>query len=150
MDNAGDCIFCGIIAGRLAAARVLDEGGAVAFMDAFPFRPGHVLVTLRRHTALAGELEGTERAGLIEAGNRVANAMRVALPGCQAINWIINDGRAAGQSVPHVHLHLIPRQTGDRGLMIWRFARHALLPRRSHRVAPEALERKAELIRNHL
>lgn len=99
---------------------------------------------------VSSSLESGERAELMEAGNRVADAMRTALPGCQDINWIINDGRAAGQSVPHVHLHLIPRKRGDRGLIIWRFARHALLPRQSRRTAPEILQRDAGLIRKHL
>lgn len=143
----GDCVFCAIHAEALPAARVLDEARVVAFMDAFPFRPGHVLVTLRRHAVLITELRPDERAELMETGNRVADAMRQALPYCDGVNWIVNDGRAAGQTVPHVHLHLIPRTRGDRGRVLWRFARQAFLPRQMHRRPLAALEQDASRIR---
>lgn len=119
------CIFCAIQAGALPAAIVHEDAHCLAFMDAYPLRPGHVLVIPRRHAVLMTELQASERTQLIELGNRIARAMRKLDPACD-INWIVNDGKAANQHVPHVHLHLIPRQPGDGAAMLARFSARPL------------------------
>ncbi len=107
------CIFCQILAGNAPAAWVIDKGPVVAFMDAFPLRPGHVLIIPRNHQPLVTELDEKTRGQIMETGARIAQAMRELHPAGTDINWIINDGKAAWQHVPHVHLHLIPRSGRD-------------------------------------
>ena len=108
-----DCIFCAILAGRADASMVYQDASCVAFMDIFPMRPGHVLVIPRQHAMYIGELETVTRSHLLEVGNAVINAQKAAGLPCDGNNIFLNDGPAANQHVPHVHLHVLPRQTGD-------------------------------------
>lgn len=108
-----DCIFCAILAGRADASMVYQDASCVAFMDIFPMRPGHVLVIPRQHATYIGELETVTRSHLLEVGNAIINAQKAAGLPCDGNNIFLNDGPAANQHVPHVHLHVLPRQTGD-------------------------------------
>ena len=102
------CPFC-----TLTADRVVNEGEfAVVIRDAFPVSPGHTLIIPRRHVASFFEITDTERAELISllAAAR-ADLDREFRPA--GYNIGINDGAAAGQTVQHLHIHLIPRYTGD-------------------------------------
>lgn len=82
-------------------------------MDAYPLRPGHVLITPRRHAVRIAELSDTDRRNLFETAAQVATAMRRIHPEGTDLHWLLNDGKTAFQHVPHVHLHLIPRRPGD-------------------------------------
>lgn len=108
-----DCIFCSILAGNDSASVVYDDATCVAFMDLFPMRPGHVLVIPRQHAVFIGELDPATRSHLLEVGNAVINAQKAAGMDCDGNNVFLNDGPAANQHVPHVHLHVLPRKTGD-------------------------------------
>lgn len=108
-----DCIFCQILAGKAPTAWVIDKGPVIAIMDAFPLRPGHVLVIPREHQPLVGQLQERTRGQLMDTANLIASAMRRIHPDGTDLNWLINDGKVAWQHVPHVHLHLIPRTRGD-------------------------------------
>lgn len=112
--KAEDCVFCRIVAGELPASVVHRDELCWAFMDVRPIRPGHVLVVPARHAVHLHELDAATRARLWEVGQRVAGAHRATLasPGH---NFLLNDGRAANQTVPHVHLHVIPRAGRDFG-----------------------------------
>ena len=143
-----ECVFCRIAAGKLPAAYVLQDDGIVAFMDAYPLRRGHVLVVPRRHAALMTELDDATREALVNTGNRVAAAMRAAWPDCHGINWIVNDGKAANQHVPHVHLHLIPRHGGDGLKLLANFAARTVTMLRPPRIG--RLEPRARQLREHL
>lgn len=102
------CVFC---------ERVLPEreghlawsDHSVAFLDAFPSAPGHVLVIPRRHVSLLSDLDAVEHADLFALLRTVVGAAGAA----EARTIGINDGRLAGQTVPHLHVHVIPRQAGD-------------------------------------
>lgn len=122
-----NCIFCQILAGKAPAAWVINKGPIVAFMDVFPLRPGHVLVIPREHHPLVTQLDEKARGQIMETAARIASAMRELYPAGTDINWIINDGKAAWQHVPHVHLHLIPRNGRDNlpliGNIVTRFMR---------------------------
>lgn len=107
-----DCIFCQIIAGDLPASRVMENAEVIAFLDINPARPGHVLVVPKKHATYIAELSKKTRTELMETGNRIASATRASL-GCDDVNFLINDGKHSGQTVPHVHLHVIPRYRGD-------------------------------------
>ena len=108
-----DCIFCAIERGTGEASLVYQDEACLAFMDLFPVRPGHVLVIPRRHAVFVGELDAATRGHLFEVGNAVVNAQKAAGLPCDGNNLYLNDGPAANQHVPHVHLHVLPRQQGD-------------------------------------
>jgi diadenosine tetraphosphate (Ap4A) HIT family hydrolase len=109
MESEAPCPFCTVDASRVIAQSPL----AIAFRDGFPVSVGHCLVAPRRHVASWFDTSNAERQeimGLIdEARDGLANEHRPA-----GFNIGINDGRAAGQTVMHVHVQLIPRYPGDR------------------------------------
>ena len=105
-------IFDRIIAGQLPASFVHRDDRCIAFMDINPMTRGHVLVVPRVSVATLDELDAPTRAHLWEVALRVGQAQRTAL-GSRAQHLLVNDGRAASQTVPHVHIHVIPRYPGD-------------------------------------
>ena len=101
---------------------------AVAIKDSFPLTRGHSLVVPRRHVASFFELTAAERTAMLELLDRAKAALdREFAP--DAYNIGINDGAAAGQTVMHLHVHLIPRYKGDaddpRGGVRWIFPKKA-------------------------
>jgi histidine triad (HIT) family protein len=111
-DSAADCIFCKIISGKAPAQRVHEDELTVAFMDLFPASPGHLLIVPKRHFA---DLLGADEASLVRVianSRRIARAMERAL-GPDGIGVHQLNGAAAGQTVFHYHVHLIPRRLGD-------------------------------------
>lgn len=109
------CAFCDILAGRGPASVVYADTCAVAFMDLRQAVPGHVLVVPRVHVATLDRLDEDTAAHLLRIAHRVAIAIREAWAP-EGFNLWQSNGRAGGQEVPHVHLHVHPRRTGD-GLM---------------------------------
>jgi histidine triad (HIT) family protein len=107
-----DCIFCKIVAGELPSARVLTTPDVVAFLDINPVATGHVLVVPTSHAERLADFEPDGLAAVArELPHLVAAVSRATeTPAC---NVVINDGRTAGQIVPHVHVHLIPRTDAD-------------------------------------
>jgi diadenosine tetraphosphate (Ap4A) HIT family hydrolase len=102
------CPFC-----CLVPEQILLEGSvAVALWDSYPLNPGHVLLVPRRHVASWFEATAAERDEMLHLAD---DARRVVLErhSPDGFNLGINDGAAAGQTVPHLHLHLIPRYRGD-------------------------------------
>jgi len=103
------CPFCSLPVERF----VLESAYAVALRDAFPVSPGHTLIIPRRHVASFFDVTDAERSDLMSllaaARDDLDREFRPA-----GYNIGINDGAAAGQTVPHVHVHLIPRFAGDR------------------------------------
>jgi histidine triad (HIT) family protein len=102
-----DCVFCRIVRGEIPAEVVLDRGGVVAFRDANPKAPTHVLVVPKEHlrdvTALDAS-HGPLLAEMVVAANEVARAEGVASSGYRLV---LNVGPDAGQTVFHLHLHVI-------------------------------------------
>jgi len=105
---AAGCTFCAIVAGETPAEVVLDEPGAVGFLDRSPLFAGHVLVVPRIHVVTLPEL--AEVGPYFEAVQRVAAALPRAL-GAQGSFVAINN--IVSQSVPHLHTHVVPRTKGD-------------------------------------
>lgn len=104
------CVFCAIVAGELPAAKVLDDGHAVAFLDRRPLFHGHVLVVPRRHVRTLADLPAEEAEPLFARVQRLSAAVPRAMgkPGCfVAMNNVIS------QSVPHLHVHVVPRERKD-------------------------------------
>ncbi len=118
-------IFEQLIIGRLPAHWVHQDDRCVVFMDIHPMSPGHTLVVPRQAVATLAELDADTRAHLFEVAQRVALAQQRSL-GSLAQHLLINDGKAASQSVPHVHIHVIPRYGNDTlhtvARMLWHVA----------------------------
>jgi histidine triad (HIT) family protein len=103
-------VFCAIVAGETPAGVVLDEGDFVGFLDVRPVFKGHVLLVPRQHVVTLPDLPAGLRDGFLEAAQRIATAMVDAL-GAQGSFVAINN--TVSQSVPHLHLHVVPRTKGD-------------------------------------
>jgi histidine triad (HIT) family protein len=107
-----DCIFCRIVRGEAPAHRVFEDEHTLAFMDLFPVARGHTLVIPKTHSddLLEGDVE--ELSVLMRNSQRIARAMKSEL-GPDGIGVYQLNGAAAGQTVFHYHMHLVPRMQGD-------------------------------------
>jgi histidine triad (HIT) family protein len=114
------CVFCEIAAGRAAAHRVLEDDACVAFLDTRPLFPGHTLVVPREHRVTLADLRRSELESLMFDAQRISAALERALS-AQGTFVALND--RVSQSVPHVHLHVVPRKKGD-GLRGFFWPRH--------------------------
>jgi len=104
------CVFCSIVAGAVPAHVVLDEPHAVAFLDAVPLFPGHVLVVPRDHFVTLCDLPVESVEPFVQAVQRLNRAVQDAT-GSQGIFNGVNN--VVSQSVPHLHVHVVPRTKGD-------------------------------------
>jgi histidine triad (HIT) family protein len=107
-----DCVFCMIRDGKIPSAKVYDDQRTLAFMDINPLSRGHCLVVPKAHAATLYEAEAEDLKAAIATAKKVAGAIRKAL-NPDGLNLLQANGAAAFQSVPHFHLHLIPRWTND-------------------------------------
>ena len=105
-----DCLFCAIVAGSAAAHVVLDEPDVVAFLDIRPVFKGHVLVVPRAHIVTLPELPTPLLTAVFTVVQRCASAMVEGL-GAQG-SWVAQNN-VVSQAVPHVHVHVVPRNRGD-------------------------------------
>ena len=103
------CLFCTLGAGRIVLANEL----AVVIRDNFPVSPGHTLIIPKRHVVSFFDVTGDERKAMLALLDSAKLGLDAAFHP-DGYNVGINDGEAAGQTVPHLHLHLIPRYAGDR------------------------------------
>ncbi len=104
------CTFCAIVAGEADAHVVLDDDVAVGFLDVRPLFPGHVLVVPRGHVVTLPDLPVDDVGPLFERARRVAAAV-VDVLGAQGSFVAMNN--TVSQSVPHLHVHVVPRTRGD-------------------------------------
>ncbi len=105
-----DCVFCRVIAGDAPAHVVLDDDVAVGFLDVRPLFPGHVLLVPRDHVETLPEVAAPHVGPLFERTQRIAAAL-VDVLGAQGSFVAINN--TVSQSVPHLHVHVVPRTKGD-------------------------------------
>jgi histidine triad (HIT) family protein len=104
------CVFCEIAAGRTAADVVLEDDASIAFLDHRPLFPGHVLLVPRAHVPTLLELPDAEVGPLFSNARRIAGALERGL-GAQGSFVALNN--RVSQSVPHLHVHVVPRSRGD-------------------------------------
>ncbi|MGY4101304.1 HIT family protein [Nocardia sp. R16R-3T] len=109
-----DCVFCRIAAGQAPATKVYEDDTLCAFLDIRPIARGHTLIIPKRHASELAELDADSGAHIFRAGHRLALAIRRSELAADGANLVLNDGTAAFQTVPHVHLHVIPRRHGDK------------------------------------
>ena len=111
------CIFCKIINNEIPCYKVYEDDKVLAFLDIKPLNPGHTLVIPKKHYSDLGEINDEDLIALIQAVKKVGELIKEKL-GVGGYNVSENNGAVAGQEVPHLHFHVIPRQTGD-GLSPW-------------------------------
>ncbi|MEU6563240.1 HIT family protein [Nocardia nova] len=138
------CIFCRIVAGDAPATQVYEDDRVFAFLDVRPITRGHTLVIPKIHAADLDDLDAELGAELFRVGHRLAKALRRSDIGADGANLLLNDGKAAFQTVHHVHLHVVPRRGGD----LFTFARGFLL-RRPHEPETTAAAIRTGLDRLH-
>jgi histidine triad (HIT) family protein len=105
-----DCVFCAIVAGDAEADVVLDTDDFLAFLDRRPVFKGHVLLVPRRHLVTLPDLPPELRDGFLAAAQRLATAV---VEGLGAQGSFVAMNNVVSQSVPHLHLHVVPRTKGD-------------------------------------
>lgn len=109
-----DCLFCKIISGEIPSYRVYEDEAVYAFLDIYPASEGHTLVAPKKHFNSFTDLGAEDIAALFEAAKKVTLALEKAFS-ASGMNIGVNNGEVAGQEVPHVHVHVIPRKKGDGG-----------------------------------
>ena len=132
---ADRCVFCSIIAGETSAEVVLDEPDVLGFLDARPVFKGHVLLVPREHVVTLLDLPAGLRDGFLAAAQQLAGAV---VDGLGAQGSFVAMNNVVSQSVPHLHLHVVPRTKGD-GL------RGFFWPRTKYASEDEAAEYAARL-----
>jgi histidine triad (HIT) family protein len=107
------CIFCKIVAGELPSSTIYEDEQILAFLDIKPINPGHTLVIPKEHAPNLAALNSGIGGRMFKVGMKISAALRRSGLRCEGVNLWLADGKVAGQEVLHVHLHVIPRFTGD-------------------------------------
>jgi histidine triad (HIT) family protein len=107
------CIFCKIVAGKLPCFKLLEDDTTIAFMDINPINPGHALAVAKGHWPTVDVIPGDVLGDVARTAQKVAKAVIGELKP-NGVNLMQSNGAGAGQTVPHLHIHIIPRLSGDR------------------------------------
>ena len=110
MEN---CIFCKILKNEIPSATVYEDDKFRGIMDIAPVAKGHVILLAKEHTANLLEADNELLAAALPAVKKVANAVKKTV-NCDGINVLQNNGEAAGQTVFHLHIHVMPRYSKDK------------------------------------
>jgi histidine triad (HIT) family protein len=113
-----DCVFCKIVAKQIPATVVREDEHTLAFMDIGQVNPGHVLVAVKRHAENIYALDDAQAAAVFQVAARLARAIRDAFAP-QGLSVYQANGSAAGQTVFHFHVHLVPRHERDGMELSW-------------------------------
>ncbi|MBX9873138.1 MAG: HIT family protein [Burkholderiaceae bacterium] len=113
-----DSVFTRIIRRELPAVIVYEDAQVIAFMDAGQVNPGHVLVATKRQVETVMELEEAEAVHLFAIATRVAKAVQAAFAP-EGMTLLQTNKPAGWQTVPHVHIHVLPRHAGDGAELVW-------------------------------
>ncbi len=107
-----DCIFCKISAGEIPTKIITETQHTIAFLDAFPLTKGHTLVIPKNHHEKIQDMSSNENSDLFSTVHKVISKVDK-LTGATLV--AIHNGKQAGQEIPHVHVHLVPRSENDSG-----------------------------------
>lgn len=107
-----NCIFCKILAGEIPSATVYEDDSFKAILDVNPAVRGHVIILPKNHAANLFELPDEDASKVMIVAKKIAKAVKETYH-CDGVNILQNNGKAAGQTVFHLHVHVIPRFTGD-------------------------------------
>ncbi len=107
-----DCIFCKISSGEIPTKIITETENSIAFLDAFPLAKGHTLVIPKNHHEKIQDMSSEENSDLFSTVHRIISKVDK-LTGSTLV--AIHNGKEAGQEIPHVHVHLVPRSANDSG-----------------------------------
>lgn len=107
-----DCVFCAIAAGEIPSFKIYEDDFVLAFLDINPFSEGHTLVIPKEHYKGLLDVPSDVLAVLLERVQKVSSHIAKALA-CDGFNILQNNGAAAGQTVNHIHFHIVPRMEGS-------------------------------------
>ncbi len=113
-----DCVFCSIISKKSQAANIFENDEIIAFMDKFPINPGHTLVLPKKHHQTIVDMSIEETGKLFGLSSHLAKAVIKAV-NADGFTLGQNNGEAANQIVPHVHVHIVPRFNNDSEVGRW-------------------------------
>ena len=113
-----NCIFCKIIAGEIPSATIYEDEDFKVIMDISPAAKGHAIILPKKHCADLYELDDSTASKALMVARKVATAIKAEF-NCDGLNLLQNNGEAAGQTVFHFHLHLIPRYRKDQVNITW-------------------------------
>ena len=108
-----NCVFCAIAAGEIPSFKIYEDEFALAYLDINPFTKGHTLVIPKAHSAGIADTPDEALAAVIARVKKVAAHLKAALP-CDGFNILQNNGEAAGQTVMHLHFHIVPRYGSEK------------------------------------
>ena len=115
----GDCIFCKIANGVIPAAALYEDDDFKVILDAGPASKGHALILPKQHYQDLCELDEAVGTRVLGLAAKLGKAMKSGL-GCAGFNLVQNNGEAAGQTVKHFHMHIIPRYEGGPEMVAWK------------------------------
>jgi histidine triad (HIT) family protein len=113
-----DCVFCKIVGGQIPSTRVFEDEHTLAFMDIGHVNPGHTLVAVKKHADNLYALDDAQAVAVARTSARVARAIRDAF-NPEGLSVYQANGKPAGQTVFHYHVHLLPRHAGDGMELTW-------------------------------
>lgn len=117
------CIFCQIIAGEIPSYKVYEDEKIIALLDIKPVNPGDILAVVKKHYRNFEEITEEDFTALMLVSKKMGALLKEKL-GAEGYNLSVNNDPAAGQTIPHVHVHLIPRHADD-GHLPWRQSAYA-------------------------
>ena len=106
MIMKNNCVFCAIAAGEIPSFKVYEDDLVLAYLDINPFTKGHTLVIPKKHATCLLDTDDDTLAAVSARGKKVAEHLKAALP-CDGFNILQNNGEAAGQTVMHLHMHVL-------------------------------------------
>lgn len=113
-----DCIFCKIVAGQIPCFKLLEDDKTIAFMDINPVNPGHALAVAKGHWPTIDVIPTDVLGAVAATAQKVAKAAITVLEP-NGVNLLQANGAGAGQSVPHLHIHIMPRRPNDGVTLNW-------------------------------
>jgi len=138
--SADNCIFCKIALKKIDAKIIDENENAIAFLDAFPLTAGHTLVITKKHYTKLQEVELDQIAHFFNLVHKILPSIEKGT-GVQSTLIAIHNGKDAGQEIPHLHVHIVPRKPGDGGNAI-----HSMFDS-SHRLGEDEMNKVLKNIR---
>lgn len=118
MKTDPNCIFCKIVAGQIPSIKIYEDGDTLAFMDINPVHDGHCLVICKAHYPTVFDIDAGAFAAVVRVVTKIATAVNEAVAP-DGLNLVQSNGPGAAQSVPHFHIHVLPRKHGDELKINW-------------------------------
>ncbi len=108
-----ECVFCKIVRGQAPCTKIYEDENCIAFLDIKPITAGHMLIIPKVHAETLSELHDNFAGELLRTGKKMSIALKKSKLQCKGVNYLLAEGKEAGQEIFHVHLHVIPRYSND-------------------------------------